>query len=86
MKAMLLHEPGKNLMLTQVNMPDLSGKDLLIKIHTTGLNFADLLLMEGNYQEKPPYPFSPGMEICGTVIKVGHDVFDFKEGDHIRCG
>ena len=44
-----------------------------ISIAACGLNFADLLMQDGSYQERPPLPFIPGMEIAGTVIALGPD-------------
>lgn len=44
-----------------------------ISIAACGLNFADLLMQDGTYQERPPLPFIPGMEIAGTVIALGPD-------------
>ncbi len=42
-----------------------------IAIHACGLNFADLLMAEGKYQEKPALPFIPGLELAGTVLDLG---------------
>ena len=42
-----------------------------IAIHACGLNFADLLMAEGKYQERPPLPFIPGLELAGRVIDFG---------------
>jgi len=39
-----------------------------------GLNFADLLMAKGTYQDTPKPPFSLGMEVCGTVVAHGPDV------------
>ena len=47
---------------------------VLLKIHACGLNFADLLMAKGTYQETPPLPFVLGMEVCGTVAAVGTGV------------
>jgi NADPH2:quinone reductase len=38
-----------------------------LKVAAVGLNFADLLMAEGKYQERPTLPFIPGMEFAGTV-------------------
>jgi len=43
----------------------------LVAIHACGLNFADLLMAKGQYQEKPPLPFIPGLELAGTVLALG---------------
>lgn len=42
-----------------------------IAIHACGLNFADLLMADGKYQEKPTLPFTPGLELAGTVLDLG---------------
>jgi NADPH2:quinone reductase len=48
--------------------------DVLIRIHACALNFADLLMVKGTYQEKPQLPFSPGMEVAGEVVALGEGV------------
>src|SRR5262249_33851189 len=50
-----------------------------------GINFADLLLVSGQYQEKPPLPFTPGMEAAGTVREVGAGVNGFRAGDRVMA-
>ena len=59
-----------------------------VDVSACGLNFADLLMIKGDYQDTPPYPFVPGMEISGEIIEIGSDVHDFKVGDRIIafCG
>lgn len=47
--------------------------DLRLRIAACGLNFADLLMIEGKYQERPPLPVTLGMEMAGTVTAAGHD-------------
>ncbi len=42
-----------------------------IDIAACGLNYADLLMQDGTYQERPSLPFIPGMEIAGTVRELG---------------
>ena len=48
--------------------------EVLLNIAACGLNFADLLMAKGSYQDTPPPPFTLGMEVCGTVIALGPDV------------
>ena len=48
--------------------------EVLLKIAACGLNFADLLMAQGMYQDTPPPPFTLGMEVCGTVIAQGEGV------------
>lgn len=62
--------------------------ELAVKIAACGLNFADLLMIDGTYQETPDRPFVPGMEICGEVTEIGEGVAGFAKGDRILafCG
>ncbi len=48
--------------------------EVLIRIEACGLNFADLLMAKGTYQDTPPLPFTLGMEVCGTVEALGAGV------------
>ncbi len=48
--------------------------EVQISVAACGLNFADLLMRDGKYQEKPPLPYTPGMEIAGTVAALGQGV------------
>ena len=48
--------------------------EVLLQIHACGLNFADLLLARGQYQERPELPFTLGMEPAGTVLATGEGV------------
>ena len=70
------------------NIPPIGVENCLIKITHCGLNFADLLMIKGTYQETPSRPFVPGMEICGEVVEVGSKVKRVKVGDRIAafCG
>jgi len=44
-----------------------------VAVSAVGLNFADLLVCAGRYQERPPLPFVPGFEAVGTVVEAGAD-------------
>jgi NADPH2:quinone reductase len=48
--------------------------EVAIRVAACGLNFADLLMIAGRYQEQPPFPLTPGMEIAGTVTATGPGV------------
>ncbi|SMY08562.1 NADPH:quinone oxidoreductase family protein [Flavimaricola marinus] len=60
--------------LQEIPMPSPGAGEVLIRIEACGLNFADLLMVKGTYQETPKPPFTLGLEICGTVIGHGPDV------------
>jgi NADPH2:quinone reductase len=61
---------------------------LHLKVSACGLNFADLLMIEGKYQETPTPPFVPGLEVCGRVIGSGEGVTGFAPGQRVAafCG
>lgn len=48
--------------------------EVLLQIEACGLNFADLLMAKGTYQDTPPTPFTLGMEVCGIVLAQGAGV------------
>jgi len=83
MKAMLLESICQDLNMTETKIPVCGEENLLVRICATGLNFADTLLIDGQYQDKPQLPFAPGMEICGIVVEIGSKVNGFKEGEKI---
>ena len=60
--------------LATIQQPSPAKGELLIKIDACGLNFADLLMAKGTYQDTPKPPFSLGMEVCGTVVSHGEGV------------
>ena len=83
MKAMAIKQLNSELTLLEWEKPQYTAKEVLVKVLTTSLNFADRLMIEGNYQEKPKLPFGVGMEICGSVIAVGAKVKNLKPGDRV---
>jgi len=60
--------------LADIADPAPGAGEVLLDIAACGLNFADLLMADGTYQETPAPPFTLGMEVCGTVIAQGADV------------
>lgn len=60
--------------LRNVNLPDPGPGEVLLRIEACGLNFADLLMAKGTYQDTPPLPFTLGLEVCGTVEAHGPGV------------
>lgn len=69
-------------------LPSIRSDECVIQVSHCGLNFADLLMIRGTYQDTPEFPFAPGMEVCGEVISVGDRVTRVKKGDRIAafCG
>ncbi len=54
-----------------------------MRMKAVGLNFPDVLLVQGKYQFKPDLPFSPGGEVAGEVIELGEGVHDVAVGDRV---
>ncbi|OWU86557.1 zinc-binding dehydrogenase [Oceanicola sp. 22II-s10i] len=67
MRAMVVNEIGRAAELIEVPVPRPVAGRTLVRVHACGLNFADLLMTEGKYQETPEPPFTLGMEISGVV-------------------
>ena len=83
MKAMLITAHGQPLKLADVPIPEPSVGEVRIRVDATGVNYADLLLISGTYQEKPSLPFSPGMEFCGRIDSVNDPVSKLKTGQRV---
>ena len=85
MKAWRVHELGDPvdvMRLEDVEEPVAGPGEALIEVGAASLNFFDILLCQGTYQEKPPLPFTPGAEVGGTVIAVGDGV-DLRAGQRV---
>ncbi len=65
----------------KTNSEKITDKSVKIKVHSCGVNFADILTIKGRYQERPRPPFSPGLEISGEIIGLGKSVSEHKIGD-----
>lgn len=85
MKAILCKAWGdpSTLVLEEVEAKAPGEGEVRIRIRACGVNFADTLMIAGQYQSRPPFPFSPGVEIAGEVIEVGAGVTQFKLDDRV---
>ncbi|MFC5410879.1 NADPH:quinone oxidoreductase family protein [Larkinella bovis] len=85
MKAILCHQygPPENLRLEETGSPTPGPGKLVIQVKACGVNFPDTLMIQGKYQFKPPFPFSPGGEVAGIVKEVGEGVTHLKPGDPV---
>ena len=68
MRAMQVTGVGAPLQARDVPRPVPGPEEVLLRVRACGVNFADTLLAAGRYQERPDPPFTPGMEVCGTVV------------------
>lgn len=87
MRAVVCRELGgpDRLILGELPKPEPSRGEVLVKVKAAGLNFADLLMIKGEYQEKPALPFAPGMEIAGTIERLGAGVEGFVPGQRVMA-
>ena len=74
-----LGDPEQALRLEEVEEPEPGRGEVVVKVEAAALNFFDILLCRGEYQERPDLPFTPGGEISGTVREAG-------EGTGMRGG
>lgn len=72
-----------SLVLAEVDRPLIPPGGVRVAVHAAGVNFADILMIAGKYQENPPLPFSPGFEFAGVVQAVAPDVSGWKPGDRV---
>lgn len=84
-RAVLCKEfgPPGSLVMEDVAEPELDRGQVRIAIRACGVNFPDLLMIAGKYQQQPPMPFSPGAELAGDVIEIASDVADIKQGQRV---
>jgi NADPH2:quinone reductase len=87
-RAYLVNSPENQTLTEDWVAPEPGPDQLQIRVLACGLNFADLLMIKGTYQETPPYPFVPGLEVCGEIIQIGSNVNAFTTGERIvaYCG
>ncbi|MGE0221400.1 NADPH:quinone oxidoreductase family protein [Mycolicibacterium sp.] len=67
-------EPSEVLRLDHVDPPTLARGQVEVAVLAASCNFADVLLCRGQYQQHPDPPFTPGLEVCGRVTRVGPGV------------
>jgi NADPH2:quinone reductase len=87
MKAVLCKAfgPADTLVVEEINSPEIKKNEVLLDVHAAGINFPDTLIIEGKYQFKPPFPFSPGGEAAGVISAVGEKVSHLKVGDRVMA-
>lgn len=86
MKAWRVQEKGHPkdvLSLQDIPVPAPGAGEIAIKVGAGTINFADILLCQGIYQDRPATPFTPGLESAGIVEAVGSDVKDIPLGAHV---
>lgn len=85
MKAIQFHEYGNPdvLRLVDIPVPEPKQGEVLIRVQSTGVNFADTLQRKNQYVFTPTLPFTPGGEVAGTIEQLGADVQSFSIGQRV---
>jgi NADPH2:quinone reductase len=77
--------PVESLRLGEAPPPVPGDSDVVITVKATGINYADAIMVAGQYQTKPAFPFSPGLETAGVVATCGSAVTRFRPGDRVMA-
>src|SRR3954464_4484957 len=83
MRAWRVHElgdPSQVLQLDEIDRPTPGEGQVLVKVRAAALNFPDVLMAAGLYQEKPPLPYTAGVELCGEIVGTGQRVIGSPAG------
>ena len=85
MKAYICREfgPIESHKVEEVEDPKAGPGQIIVDVKAAGIAFPDVLIVQGLYQFKPPFPFTPGGEIAGIISSIGEGVTKWKEGDRI---
>ncbi len=75
--------PPEDLAITELAAPEPGPGEIAVDLKAAAVNFADLLVVEGKYQVRPPLPFIPGKEAAGVVRALGDSVDGVAVGDRV---
>ena len=81
MRAAVLHEIGKPLVIEDVQVSEPGPREVLVRTAAVGVCHSDLHIVEGSYRE--PLPMVLGHESAGVVERVGSAVRYVSPGDHV---
>lgn len=73
MQAWQVTEPGSTPVIANIKPAFPVKGEIVVQVEAVGLNFADMLAIQGKYQVRHPFPFTPGMELSGIVLALGPD-------------
>jgi len=85
MKAVVCKAWGlpDSLVVDEVADPVPGPGQVALAVKAAGVNFPDVLIIQGKYQFKPELPFTPGSELSGVITALGDGVNGFKVGDKV---
>ncbi len=85
MRALVLSDFDTPPSMQDIPPPEPGPDDVRISVSACGLNFADLLMQRGKYQERPDLPCTLGMEVAGVITALGTNVTGFRKGQRIAA-
>src|ERR1700693_2729052 len=87
MKAWRVYSWGEpeSMTLEEVARTETPAGQVRIRNHAAALNFFDILQIQGKYQIRPPFPFTPGAEVAGLVDAVAAEVKHVFPGDPVTA-
>jgi NADPH:quinone reductase len=77
-----LGNPGDVLRLEEVEEPSAGPGEVVVEVEAAALNYFDILLCQGKYQERPELPFTLGAEVAGEISEIG-DGADLRIGQRV---
>ena len=85
MKAIIVREfgPPEVMKLDEIETPRATGTQVLVRVHTVGVNPVETYIRSGNYAGLPTLPYTPGKDAAGVVEAVGEGVMRWKAGDRV---
>lgn len=83
MRAFVLSSLETAPSLQEIALPEPGPGEVRLRIRACGLNFADLLMAKGQYQERPALPFVMGMEVAGEIDALGEGVRGWQVGQRV---
>ena len=84
MRAVVINDTSnRGVSIEDIEDPVPMDNEILVDVKACGVNFTDLLSLDGKYQNNPPPPFTPGKDAAGIVAAVGANVTDHEVGDRV---
>lgn len=78
-------EPADVLRVAKADDPPLGPRQVRLSCAAVGLNFLDVMLCRGTYPVRPEPPYTPGVEVAGTVVEAGPDTADLLGAPVLAC-
>ena len=89
MRALVVEDLAPNYAgcaVREIPTPTPGPGEALVRVRAASVNFPDLLMTRGEYQLKPPLPFTPGLDLAGEVVALGEGVTGLTIGDAVVGG